>query len=108
MILYKILTMHNIEKIIEVLQDYNAFDIKQYKDPANWIQNAIVCSSTSSRQAYTLLERIKRLDVGERAFYDDRSPTWIVLEFSFCVVHIFEEETRNYYSLDEMWDKRVE
>lgn len=34
---------------------------------------------------------------------DDASDTWIVLDYLDIMVHIFDEETRHYYSLEELW-----
>jgi ribosome-associated protein len=34
---------------------------------------------------------------------DDASENWIVLDYLDIVVHIFDEKTRSYYLLEELW-----
>lgn len=32
-----------------------------------------------------------------------QSANWIVLDYSDVIVHIFHEETRNYYNIEKLW-----
>lgn len=74
----------------------------------------ILVTGTSRRQLHAISEEIdntlekqygdKRL--GIEGYADSR---WILLDFGDIVVHMFDEETRDYYALEQLWSgaKRI-
>ena len=73
----------------------------------------IICSGASDTQvkaiADSVIEGMK--GSGHRPWhvegYEDRK--WVLIDFIDVVVHIFLEDTRNYYSLERLWgDAKVE
>ncbi len=75
----------------------------------------VLATGTSRRQLHAMSEEIdhkleddlheKRL--GIEGFSESR---WILLDYGSVVIHLFDEETRNYFSLEELWaeSKRVD
>ncbi|MEX0679922.1 MAG: ribosome silencing factor [Balneolales bacterium] len=69
----------------------------------------IVCQGGSDTQikalANNVTERIKE-QTGEHVWKKEGldSKKWVVLDYVDVVVHIFNEETRNYYALENMWN----
>ena len=67
----------------------------------------VLCSGSSAPQLKALA------DAGEKAMKDHgilphhveghRGGTWILLDFSSVVVHIFNEEAREFYDLERLW-----
>jgi ribosome-associated protein len=68
----------------------------------------IIASGSSRRQLgamSTEIDRILKTEFGERrlsisGFEESR---WIVLDFGSIVVHLFDEDTRQFYDLESLW-----
>jgi ribosome-associated protein len=65
-------------------------------------------TGTSRRQLHAISEEID--DVLARDFGDERlgiegyaDSRWILLDFGDVVVHMFDDETRGYYDLEQLW-----
>jgi ribosome-associated protein len=68
----------------------------------------VIATGTSRRQLHAMSEEIdntlekelddKRMNIDG---YDDSK--WIVLDYGTVVVHLFDEETRIFYSLEALW-----
>ncbi len=69
----------------------------------------IVCQGGSDTQiralANNVTEKIKE-KTGEHVWRKEglESRKWVVLDYVDVVVHIFNEETRNFYALENMWN----
>ena len=68
----------------------------------------VLVTGTSRRQLHAIAEEIDRVlqkeygdkRLGMEGFADSH---WILLDFGDVVVHLFDEETRNYYDLEQLW-----
>jgi ribosome-associated protein len=38
-----------------------------------------------------------------RSVAGEREATWIVADYTDCVLHVFTDETRDYYRLEDLW-----
>lgn len=74
----------------------------------------VLVTGTSRRQLHAISEEID--ETLEKEFGDHRlgiegyaDSRWILLDFGDIVVHMFDEETRDYYALEQLWSgaKRV-
>lgn len=68
----------------------------------------VLCSATSSTQIRALAdacEKAMKEDHGEEPHHIEghRQGTWVLLDFSAVVVHIFNEEAREFYDLERLW-----
>ena len=68
----------------------------------------ILCSGLSENHIKTLADEvidICREELGERPWRSEGLDTkrWVVLDYVDVVVHIFREETRNFYGIERMW-----
>lgn len=68
----------------------------------------VLCSATSSTQIRALsdaCEKAMKEQAGEAPHHVEghRGGTWILLDFSSVVVHIFNEEAREFYDLERLW-----
>ncbi len=69
----------------------------------------IVCHGTSETQIRALANNVldKTTEVlGEKAWKKEgmEARRWIILDYVNIVVHIFNEEKRNYYGIERMWN----
>jgi ribosome-associated protein len=74
----------------------------------------VLATGTSRRQLHAISEQID--DVLEKELGDTRlgiegydESRWIVLDYGSVIVHLFDDETREYYDLESLWadGKRV-
>lgn len=68
----------------------------------------VVATGTSRRQLHSMSEEIDHvleddLDDSRMGIEGYRESRWIVLDYGNIVVHLFDEETRDYYALEELW-----
>ncbi len=68
----------------------------------------VLATGSSRRQLHAIAEEID--DVLRRDFGDKRlgiegyaDSRWILLDFGDVVIHLFDEETRQYYDLEQLW-----
>ncbi|GAB5402038.1 MAG: hypothetical protein Aurels2KO_02690 [Aureliella sp.] len=73
----------------------------------------VIASGSSRRQLSAMggeIDRVLKHDMGERrmssAGYDESR--WIVLDYGSIVVHLFDEETREFYDLESLWADGVQ
>lgn len=75
----------------------------------------VIATGSSRRQLHAISEEIDRVfeqELGERrlgieGYVEGR---WVLLDYGDVVVHLFDPEARDYYSLEQLWAtaKRVE
>lgn len=72
----------------------------------------VICTATSSTQVKALADECERVmkERGEPPHHIEghRGGTWILLDFSAVVVHLFMEEARQFYDLERLWKDAVE
>ncbi len=67
----------------------------------------LIATGTSNRQTRTVADEITQLGRGRgfrifgRAGYEQGK--WVLLDFVDVVVHLFDEEFREYYDLELLW-----
>ena len=67
----------------------------------------VICTATSTTQIKAMSDACEEAmeKNGERVHHIEghRGGTWILLDFSSVVVHIFNEEAREFYDLERLW-----
>ncbi len=67
----------------------------------------VIASGTSNRHVKTLVEEVefKLKDVQRRPLRreGENHGRWVLLDYGDMVVHVFDEETREYYDLERLW-----
>ena len=67
----------------------------------------VLASGTSDKQTQAIAESVK---IGLKKFGKAldveglREGNWVVIDYGDVIVHIFQESTRRYYNLDELWN----
>ena len=67
----------------------------------------VICTATSNTQVKAMSDACEEAveQNGERAHHIEghRGGTWLLMDFSAVVVHIFNEEAREFYDLERLW-----
>lgn len=98
-----------MELIVKALDDKKARDIRVLKLPetATIADYFVVCTATSSTQIKALADEAERVlkEAGEPLHHMEgyRGGSWVLLDFSSVVVHLFSAEARSFYSLERLW-----
>ena len=67
----------------------------------------VLCTGASSTQINALCDAVeeKLEEAGEKPLRREghRGGTWVLLDYGCVVVHVFNSEAREFYSLDRLW-----
>ena len=68
----------------------------------------VICSGTSSTHVKAIEENVRKKvlkKIKEKPWHteQDIKADWILMDYSNIILHIFQEETRNFYNLEELW-----
>ena len=68
----------------------------------------VICTARNERQARAIVDEVKlRVKKDQEllpgGMEGDGSAGWIVLDYLDCVLHVFTEEARQRYRLEELW-----
>lgn len=65
----------------------------------------VICTGTSDRQIRAMAEQLMETagkPFGKEGVDEGR---WVLLDYSDVIVHIFQDDLRNYYDIEGMWIK---
>lgn len=68
----------------------------------------IICHGTSSTQVSSIARSVEdkvKEETGENVWHVEgyQNSIWILLDFGEIVVHVFHEQARQFYNLEELW-----
>lgn len=101
-----------VKKIVKALDDKKANDIKIIKiDELTVVADYFVIATANSNTHIRALADEVEFQLEEAGIKPDhiegRATGWVLLEYSGVVVHLFVEESRNYYNLERLWEDAV-
>lgn len=89
--------------------DKKAFQIVglEVRDLTSYTDSLLICSGASDRQVAAIAGEVQRQlkDTGRRPLHveGESRADWVLLDYGDFVVHVFTEERRTYYGLDNLW-----
>lgn len=95
--------------LAKALDSKKGIDIKVLRtgDLTTLADYFVICSGTSNTQIKALSEACEKVmdEAGEPAHHVEghRDGTWVLLDFSTVVVHVFTDEARKFYDLERLW-----
>ena len=101
------LLAHIIEGIEEVKgEDINVLDLREIEN--NVCQYFVVCSGNSNTQVRAISGAVQKLvskAIHEKPWHVEGLETseWILMDFVYIVVHIFQKQTRSHYDIESLW-----
>ena len=100
-----------IEKIVDGISDVKGENIKMID--LRKIENRIcdfyiICSGSSNTHVSAILESVKKKvskSLKEKPSHTEgeENAEWILLDYINVVVHIFQEQVREFYKIEELW-----
>ena len=98
-----------VTRAIQIAHDKKAEDVKVL-DVSERIQIAdyfVICTVQNRRQAQAICSEIdyemKHSNVPKARIEGFDSGWWILLDYDIVVIHVFQEEARDYYELEALW-----
>ncbi len=97
------------EKAVKVLDEKKAEDLKMIRieDISVLADYFVIATGTSSTHVKALADevefRLKELGVEPSHVEGYRSHSWVLLDYTGVVVHVFTPESRSFYDLDRLW-----
>ena len=86
--------------------DILMLDIRQVSSFADYF---VICSADSDRQIKAICDEIdevlSRQGVALYRHEGTEDSGWVLLDFSQVIVHVFVPSQREYYDLEQLWDK---
>ncbi len=103
-----------VQKILKVLsdkkaQDIKVFNVKNNSDIWDYFVIATALSEPHLRSLYNYLtEEMEKQDY--KIFYKDTGEfkNWVVIDFGEILVHLFDKDTRLFYSIEKLWGEKEE
>jgi len=100
-----------LETIIEGIQDVKGKDITilNLKNIETAIcKYFVICSGTSNTHVSSVSDSIRKTvskEIQEKPWHTEGQNTseWILMDYSNIVVHVFQEQTREFYNLEDLW-----
>ena len=104
------LTPNEIARIaVKSLDNKKALDIKllRTRDITVLADYFVICTARSTTQLKTLSDEVEEIlkENGEVPLRREghRSGGWVLLDYACVVVHLFLQETREFYTLERLW-----
>lgn len=98
-----------VKTAVKALDSKKAEDIKVLKVENLTVvtEYFIVCNGTSSTQIKALADEVefKLSEKGENVIHREgyRSGNWILLDYGAVIIHVFLNDTRDFYALERLW-----
>ena len=84
--------------------DIKVIDVLEQTTLADYF---VICSGTSNTQISALCDAVEEAvnTAGEPTLHREghRGGTWVLLDFGSVVVHVFNNEAREFYALERLW-----
>jgi ribosome-associated protein len=98
-------------RVVELAEDKQAheivlLDIRSQSTIADYF---VICSGDNDRQLKAIVDHVDEQVTREFGLNPRREGSaetgWIVLDYNDVVVHVFNQEQRDYYRLERLWSK---
>jgi len=86
-------------------QDIKVIEVTELTTLADYF---VICTGSSSTQINALCDAVEEkleTEGGERPLHREghRGGIWVLLDYGSLVVHVFNSEAREFYSLERLW-----
>ena len=105
--------MEVAHRAVEAVSDKQASDIVllDARGVCSFADYFVICSGEAERQIKAIYEEVEHALKKEGILPHHREGAldsgWLLLDFGDVIVHIFAPFEREYYQLDELWNKAI-
>ncbi|MCD4828857.1 MAG: ribosome silencing factor [Candidatus Cloacimonetes bacterium] len=98
-------------RLVQWIMDKKAEDIEQIdvSGKTSYVDELIICTGGSDMHVRAIAEHVLAMAKEQRIHLLGKEglegANWVLIDFGDTILHIFREETRLHYSLDELWEK---
>jgi ribosome-associated protein len=104
-------TLDVARTVVNTLEDKKGEDIllMDIQEIASFADYFIICNGTSDRMLESLAKAVQ--ETVKKDFHilsqieGESNDGWLVVDLGDVVVHLFSPEQREYYSLEELWER---
>ena len=96
--------------VTKALDEKKGIDIKllRIEKVSSLADYFVICTGTVNSHVKTLCDSVEEAvtdEMGEALLHREghRGGTWVLLDFGCLVVHVFTNETREFYDLERLW-----
>ena len=95
--------------ISQIVADKKAIDVVvlDMADASSITDYFLICSGGSQRQVQAIAdaigEQLKQAGITSLGVEGYREGHWILMDYGDVIVHIFSQETREFYDLERLW-----
>ncbi len=100
-----------LQKIEKILESKKGIDIKhmEIKDVTTIADYFVIASGTSSTHIKSLADNVE-YELKKDGIYPNKiegyeTGTWILMDYGDVVLHIFTEQERENYKIEELWNE---
>lgn len=98
-----------LEKIIEAIEGKKGQEIiiLDFKGQNSLVDYAVICTGSSNRNIRAIAEEVEKdlseLEVSKPHIEGKDGAQWVLIDGEDTMIHIFDQETRDLYRLEELW-----
>ncbi|MDC3154835.1 ribosome silencing factor [Pelagibacteraceae bacterium] len=103
-----------LKEIVEELEDSKAIDIVSIdiSKKTSLADHLVFATGTSNRHVNSISQsvhkKLKNLDIVTPLIEGNQDSGWIVIDSGDVIIHLFKEEIRQFYNLENMWSAEIE
>lgn len=84
-------------------EDIIVLDMRGLIDYADFFVIGSAASLTRMRGVARWVEKVLTKNGGKRLNQPDRDASWILVDFGDVLVHVFDDQAREFYRLEDLW-----
>lgn len=98
-----------IGQIAETIFSKKGFDVRvlDLRNITSIADYFVICSADSDTQVKAIAEAVEDdlRDHGIKCWHSEgfKGLNWVLLDYSDIVIHVFKQDSRNYYNLEKLW-----
>jgi ribosome-associated protein len=100
---------HTLRRAVEAADDRKAVDLRvlDLRSVSDFTDYFLIASGSSQRQVQAIAEAIEeslgRQGVAPHHVEGAQQGRWVLLDYGDFVAHIFDQDRRDYYRLEDIW-----